>query len=300
MADEVAVRSRTDAPSVRFATARDYIALTKPRITPLLLLAALAGMYLGGPPPLGIAIAVLVAGALAASGANTLNQYLDRDLDALMRRTRGRPIPAGRVAPGVALWLGVALTAGSLAILLAFTNALAAGLTLAASACYVFVYTVWLKRRSTQNIVIGGAAGAIPPLIGAAAVHGEVTLAALSLFGIVLLWTPAHFWALAVLLRDDYARAGIPMLPVVRSPSTTARGILAYTVATVAASLVPYLLGTVGREYLAAAAILGAVFVTQAIVYQRRLRRADARRIYVYSLAYLAALFVAVIATAGG
>lgn len=274
---------------------RDFIALTKPGVLSLLLVTALGGMFLaaGGPPPAGLALAVLVGGALGAGGANALNHYFERDVDELMSRTRARPLPRQRISAEDAFAFGIGLNVAGFVVLALFANLLAALLTLAASLFYVVVYTLWLKRTSAQNIVIGGAAGAVPPLVGWAAVQNDLALPALYLFAIVFFWTPAHFWALALLLRDDYARAGIPMLPVVYGERAAGWGILLYALLTVALTLLLFTTGVVGLLYLVAAVGLGVVFAAFAVQYLRDGRRATARRIYLYSMLYLALLFVA-------
>ena len=275
---------------------RDYLALAKPRIVLMLLLTALAGMFLaagGFPDPL-LAVVVLGAGALAAWGANALNHYLERDIDAVMRRTRDRPVASGRVSPLEALALGVVLNVIGFVILASLVNVLSAVLTLSATLFYVFVYTKGLKRSTPQNIVIGGAAGAVPPMVGWTAVTGSVDPAAIYLFAIIFLWTPPHFWALSLLLKDDYARAQVPMLPVVASLGHTKRQILLYSVLLVVSTLMLYTTGTVGWVYFYTAAILGAVFLYQAWQLLRQPGIQGARPTYLYSLLYLALLFVAV------
>jgi protoheme IX farnesyltransferase len=275
----------------------DLVALTKPPIVALLLVTAIGGMFLAaqGTPPLVPALAVLAGGALAAGGANALNHYFDRDIDELMARTRRRPLPGGRVTARDALAFGVALNVVAFAVLALFANLLAAAITLGAAIFYVLVYTLWLKRTTVQNVVIGGAAGCVPPLVGWAAVRGDLALPAYVLFAIVFFWTPAHFWALALLIREDYDRAGVPMLPVVYGERATAWGILLYAIATVALTVLLFTTRAVGLLYLAAAVGLGALFVGYAVQYVRDARRATARRIYLYSLVYLAALFLAMI-----
>jgi protoheme IX farnesyltransferase len=275
---------------------RDYVTLTKPRIMSLLLLTGVCGMFVGarGVPPAGD-LAVLVVGlALACGGASALNHVLDRDIDSLMgERTRARPVTAGRVLPSYALEFGLVLSALSFVLLAGLVNVLTAALALLGNLFYVLVYTRWLKRSTPQNIVIGGAAGAVPPLVGWAAATGEITLPALVLFGAVFLWTPPHFWALALLIRRDYAAAGIPMLPVVRGGRETARQIVAYTAALVAFTLAPALWGQFGIVYLVAAAALGAVFLWLAWRLRAERTPERARLLFHYSLAYLALLFVA-------
>ncbi|HKY13069.1 MAG TPA: heme o synthase [Gaiellaceae bacterium] len=274
---------------------RDYVALTKPRIMTLLLLTGAAGMFVGaqGVPDLGLLTATIVGLALACGGASALNHVLDRDIDSSMGRTSKRPVAAGRVSPELALEFGLALSALSFVLLGSVVNVLAAVLALVGNLFYVLVYTRWLKRSTPQNIVIGGAAGAVPPLVGWAAATGNLTLPALYLFLIVFFWTPPHFWALALLIKRDYAAARIPMLPVVRGDRETARQILLYTVALVALTLAPVLTGTFGPLYLVAAVLLGAQFLRLAWSLRRELTPRRASFLFHYSLAYLALLFVA-------
>jgi heme o synthase len=274
---------------------RDYVALTKPRIMTLLLLTGAAGMFVGaqGVPHLGLLTATIVGLALACGGASALNHVLDRDIDSSMGRTSKRPVAAGRVSPELALEFGLALSALSFVLLGSVVNVLAAVLALVGNLFYVLVYTRWLKRSTPQNIVIGGAAGAVPPLVGWAAATGNLTLPALYLFLIVFFWTPPHFWALALLIKRDYAAARIPMLPVVRGDRETARQILLYTVALVALTLAPVLTGTFGPLYLVAAVLLGAQFLRLAWSLRRELTPRRASLLFHYSLAYLALLFVA-------
>jgi protoheme IX farnesyltransferase len=274
---------------------RDYVALTKPRIMTLLLLTGAAGMFVGaqGVPDLGLLAATVVGLALACGGASALNHVLDRDIDSSMGRTSKRPVAAGRVSAELALEFGLALSALSFVLLGSVVNVLAAVLALVGNLFYVLVYTRWLKRSTPQNIVIGGAAGAVPPLVGWAAATGNLTLPALYLFLIVFFWTPPHFWALALLIKRDYEAARIPMLPVVRGDRETARQILLYTVALVALTLAPVLTGTFGPLYLVAAALLGAQFLRLAWSLRRELTPRRASVLFHYSLAYLALLFVA-------
>jgi heme o synthase len=281
------------------AFARDLVALTKPAIMSLLLLTALGGMFLAarGVPPFGILAATLIGGAAASGGASSLNHYFDRDIDERMRRTRHRPLPAHRVSTRIAVVWGIVLNAIAFVVLAVFANLLAAVLALAGTVFYILVYTIWLKRTSAQNIVIGGAAGAIPPLVGWAAITGSLDLSAWLLFAIIFFWTPAHFWALALLIRDDYERAGVPMLPVVRGDEFTAWNILAYSATLLPLTLLLFLIGGLGYVYLAAAIILGALFIAYAFRLLRSgavRRRAMARAVYLYSLLYLALLFVAI------
>ena len=274
---------------------RDYVALTKPRIMTLLLLTGGAGMFVGaqGVPDLGLFAATIVGLGLACGGASALNHVLDRDIDRSMGRTAARPVAGGRVSAELALEFGLALSALSFVLLGSVVNVLAAVLALVGNLFYVLVYTRWLKRSTPQNIVIGGAAGAVPPLVGWAAATGNLTLPALYLFLIVFFWTPPHFWALALLIKRDYEAARIPMLPVVRGDRETARQILLYTVALVALTLAPVLTGTFGPLYLVAAALLGAQFLRLAWSLRRELTPRRAGVLFHYSLAYLALLFVA-------
>jgi protoheme IX farnesyltransferase len=272
------------------ALVRELVLLTKPAIMSLLLLTALGGMFLAarGVPPFGILAATLIGGAAASGGASSLNHYFDRDIDERMRRTRRRPLPAHRVSTRVAIVWGVALNVVAFVVLAVFANLLAATLALAGTVFYILVYTLWLKRTTVQNIVIGGAAGAIPPLVGWAAITGSLDLAAWLLFAIIFFWTPAHFWALALLIREDYERAGVPMLPVVRGDEATAWNILAYAASLLPLTLLLFIIGGLGYLYLAAALVLGALFIAYAL----RLLRSGA--VYLYSLLYLALLFVAI------
>jgi heme o synthase len=276
--------------------ASDYVTLTKPRIMSLLLVTGAGGMFVGagGVPPLGDLAAMLVGLALACGGASALNHVLDRDIDRLMgKRTRSRPVAAGRVPAARALEFGLVLSALSFMLLGSTLNVLTAMLALVGNLFYVLVYTRWLKRSTPQNIVIGGAAGAIPPLVGWAAATGDLTLPALALFAIVFFWTPPHFWALALLIKRDYEAAQVPMLPVVRGDSETVRQILLYTVVLVGVTLVPFALGTLGLAYLAAALALGAVFLVLAWRLRAELVPRRAALLFHYSLAYLALLFAA-------
>ncbi len=271
--------------------AADYLSLTKPSIVGLLVATALAAMVAAahGRPHLLAMVAVILGGSLAAGGAHAINCWYDRDIDLKMARTRRRPIPDGRIPAWHALVMGILFNLIAFALLWAWANLLAAALAALATLIYVFVYTIWLKRSTPQNIVIGGAAGAIPPLVGWAAVTGSLDLTALSLFGVIFLWTPPHFWALAQLLARDYRQAGVPMMPVVASTASTKRQSVAYAVATVAVSLVPYFTGDAGWVYLAGALLLGVGLVGVSIL-DLRGRRWTAP-LFAYSIAYLAALF---------
>ncbi|MDE3113075.1 MAG: heme o synthase [Chloroflexota bacterium] len=281
------------------ATARDVIALTKPTIMSLLLLTALGAMFLAqhGVPPADVIVTVLVGGACASGGASALNHYFDRDIDELMRRTRRRPLPSHRVDTRVAVVMGVVLNACAFVILWLGANLLAALLAVSGTVFYVGVYTLWLKRTTAQNIVIGGAAGAIPPLVGWAAVTGSLDLPAWLLFAIVFFWTPAHFWALALLMREDYERASVPMLPVVSGERATAWAILQYAVTLTALTVLLFVIRAAGLVYLGSAIVLGAVLVWYAARLVRASdarRRAVARSAYLFSMLYLALLFVAI------
>ena len=297
------------APRTRGGTVRAYIALTKPRIIELLLVTTIPAMVLAtrSAPPmdlaewLRLAFWTMVGGSLAAGSANAINQYLDRDIDLLMSRTRKRPLPAHAVPPENAVVFGIVLGAVSIVLMAFFVNLVAAFLTLLAIAFYVFVYTLMLKRTTTQNIVIGGAAGALPPVIGWAAVTGSVEVPALLLFALVFYWTPPHFWALALRIRKDYEAARVPMLPVVKGVPETARQIGLYTVLLVAISLVFFAVGRMGVVYLVAAVALGAVFLWRAYGLWRQSASPEGSltqsiRLYRYSISYLTLLFVAVAA----
>jgi len=289
------------------ATIRAYVALTKPRIIELLLVTTVPAMVLAtrdvpGIQPmdwLRLTVWTLISGTLAAGAANAINQYLDRDIDERMVRTRRRPLPAHQVTPERAMVFGIVLGTISIALMAAFVNLVAAFLTLLAIAFYVIVYTIMLKRSTPQNIVIGGAAGALPPVIGWAAVTGNIGLPAIMLFLLVFYWTPPHFWALALRIRTDYAAAGVPMLPVVRGIAETSRQIALYTVLLVAVSLVFAVVGQMGLVYLATAVVLGAIFLWRAFRLWREgaapeASTAQAIRLYRYSISYLTLLFVAV------
>jgi heme o synthase len=293
-ADGGALRGRGAESS---ATLADYVTLTKPRIMSLLVLTAVCAMIAaaGGAPDTVALAALVIGGALACGGAGALNHVLDRDIDRLMGpRTASRPVAAGRISPLRAVVFGLALSALAFAVMTVFANLLAAVLSLCGGAYYVLVYTLWLKRSTAQNIVIGGAAGAIPPLAGWAAAHGTLGLGAVMLFAIVLLWTPPHFWALALLLSRHYEAADVPMMPVVRGAPATALRVLLYTVALVAFSCVPAVLGTFGVGYLVAAVILGGAFCALAWRLWREQTPARAAVLFHYSLLYLSLLFLAV------
>ncbi|HUZ09870.1 MAG TPA: heme o synthase [Acidimicrobiales bacterium] len=277
-----------------------YVALTKPRIIELLLVTTLPTMVVakGGLPPWGLMAATLVGGTLAAGGANAINMYVDRDIDTVMHRTSNRPLVTGAMTPRAALVFAVALELVAFGELWGLVNLLAAVLAVSATAFYVFVYTLWLKRRSTQNIVIGGAAGAVPVLVGWAAVTGSLTWAPIVLFAIIFVWTPPHFWALAVRYREDYQAARVPMLPAVASLVRTTREIVLYTVLLVAVSLLFGGVAHMGVGYTVVALVLGGLFLGQSLHLwgQARADRAigrDAMRLFGYSITYLTVLFVA-------
>jgi heme o synthase len=291
----------SDQPRTLRDSVRAYVALTKPRIIELLLVTTVPAMVLAqrGVPSLGLIWWTLLGGSLAAGSANAINCYLDRDIDLLMTRTRRRPLPAHEVEPERAVVFGIVLGVLSFAVLAYFVNLLSAFLALLAIAFYVGVYTIMLKRSTPQNIVIGGAAGALPPVIGWTAVTGNIGVPALLLFALVFYWTPPHFWALSLRIRKDYAAAGVPMLPVVRGIAETSRQIGLYTILLVAISLVFFAVARMGAVYLAAALILGALFLRQAWVLWRQgtspeASTAQAIRLYRYSISYLSLLFLAV------
>jgi heme o synthase len=276
----------------------DYVSLTKPKVQSLLLLTTVTTMYVAGDPSIGLVLVTVVGGYLAAGGAGAVNHYYDRDIDARMARTADRPVPSGRVAPAAALWFGIALAALSFLLLSTVVNPLSAVLALSGFLGYTLVYTLWLKRRTVQNIVIGGAAGAVPPLVGWAAVTGEITGTSIYLFAIVFFWTPPHFWALSLLMKDEYAAVGVPMMPVVHGERETRRQILLYSVLLYGVTQLPFCAGGFGGIYLACSIVLGAVFIAGAVVLYRRADRRSALQLYLYSLAYLAALFVAMVVDA--
>jgi protoheme IX farnesyltransferase len=277
---------------------RDYLALTKPRIIVLLLITTVATMFVADPsgPSLVIILWTMLGGYLAAGGAGAINHFVDRDRDARMARTCDRPLVTGRIEPRHGLAFGIGLGVASVALLALTVNLVAAALALSGLLGYVFVYTLWLKPLTPQNIVIGGAAGAVPPLVGWAAATGGLTVDALYPFAIVCLWTPPHFWALALLVKDDYERAGFPMLPVARGEAATRRQILGYSIVMVAFTVLPYLTGLFGWIYLAAALVTGTGFIGMAAHLAQRPTRAAAVRLHLASLAYLALLFAAMAA----
>jgi heme o synthase len=282
------------APARAHSLTRDLISLTKPRIISLLLVTAVAPMYAAGDPSLTLVLVVLLGGYLMAGGANAVNMYIDRDIDDRMSRTRLRAIPSGRMLPVAVLAFGVALALAATLILAWFANVLAAAMALAGFYFYVFIYTRWLKRSTPQNIVIGGAAGAFPPLVGWAAVTGRVDLAAVYLFLIVFYWTPPHFWALALLKSRDYGRAGVPMAPLVWGERETKRQMVWYTLILLPLTVLPVALGIFGMTYFVSALVLGALFLWNVV---RVVRARDHGKVawaaYRFSLLYLALLFAA-------
>ncbi len=285
--------------SAAFSGARqvvsDYVELTKPKVQSLLLLTTVTAMEVAGSPSVSRIALTCAGGYLSAGGAGAVNHYYDRDIDAQMRRTASRPIPAGRVAPGAALVYGMTLAVLSFLLLSLTVNVLAASLALAGFVGYVGVYTIGLKRRTPQNIVIGGAAGAVPPLVGWAATRGSLSWTAVYLFAIVFYWTPPHFWALSLLMKDEYAKVGVPMMPVVRGERETRRQILLYTLLLYAISQLPFCAGAFGGVYLVASIALGVLFIAGAVLLYRRADRRTALRLYLFSLAYLALLFGAMV-----
>jgi protoheme IX farnesyltransferase len=280
----------------------DYLTLVKPRIMVLLLITTLAAVLIAASTRpvaateiLRLVMLTMLGGALASGGASALNHYLDRDIDGLMARTSRRPLPSGRMQPRQALVFGVVLSVLSVAVFSIWVNILSAALALAGNLFYVIIYTGWLKRVTPQNIVIGGVAGAIPPLVGWAAVRNDIALPAILLFVIITLWTPPHFWSLAILTRKDYTRAGIPMLPVVRGLDKTRWNILIYTCILVASSLLLSATGAMGLLYLVLAAVLGGAFISQAYLLLKEGTPSRARRCFLYSNLYLALLFASMV-----
>ena len=295
-ADYVVVR--TNARPAWLVVLADYVTLTKPKVQSLLLLTTVTTMLVAGHPSFALVLATCLGGYLSAGGAGAVNHWFDRDIDARMTRTADRPVASGRIAPAAALAFGCGLAALSLLELSLLVNPLAAGLSFLGFLGYVFVYTVWLKRTTPQNIVIGGAAGAVPPLVGWAAVRGSVGGTALILFFIVFFWTPPHFWALSLLMKGEYEKVGVPMLPVVRGEDETRRQILLYTFLLYAVTQLPFCAGGMGAIYLVASLGLGLAFIGGAVRLYRRADRRAALQLYLFSLAYLASLFVAMVADA--
>jgi protoheme IX farnesyltransferase len=275
---------------------RDLVMLTKPRIISLLLVTTVAPMFVAGNPGWLLVVVVLVGGYLMAGGANAVNMYLDRDIDTQMARTKLRPIPSGRMGPRAVLAFGVALATAATFLLARFTNVLAALLALAGFYFYVFVYTRWLKRTTPQNIVIGGAAGAFPPLVGWAAMTGTIDLTAVYLFLIIFYWTPPHFWALALLKQRDYGRAGVPMAPLVWGERETMRQMVWYNVILIALTLLPAAFGAFGIIYLISALVLGGILLAGVVrVAMTKEWTKPAWQVYKFSLLYLALLFLAMV-----
>jgi protoheme IX farnesyltransferase len=275
--------------------AKAYVALTKPRIIELLLVTTLPTMVVAdqGMPSVGLMVATLVGGTLAAGGANAINMYVDRDIDALMERTKNRPLVTGEMSPQAALTFAIGLEVVAFVELWFFVNLLSAVLAVSACLFYVFIYTLWLKRTSTQNIVIGGAAGAVPVLVGWAAVTNSLAWAPVLMFAIIFFWTPPHFWALAIRYREDYAAADVPMLPAVESLHFTAIRILAYTVLLWALTLVLAPVADLGWIYLATAVVMGALFTAMAVRLLRNPTPPLAMRLFTFSITYLTVLWVA-------
>jgi protoheme IX farnesyltransferase len=292
--------ARADAaeavPATAGARVVDFVELLKPRVMTLVVFSGFAGMVVapGDLHPVLAAVAILCI-AVGAGASGAINMWYDRDIDAAMRRTRGRPIPTGRVDPQEAVSFGVVLAIGAVTLMTLAVNLLAAGLLALTIAFYVFVYTMWLKRRTPQNIVIGGAAGAFPPMIGWAAVTGDIGLVPIALFLLIFVWTPPHFWALALYRSDDYARAGVPMLPVVAGAQATKKQMLAYTVLLFPLALLPWLLGVTGALYAVAAAILGALFIVAALRVWLDSGERAARQMFGFSVLYLFLLFTLLI-----
>jgi protoheme IX farnesyltransferase len=276
----------------------DYLEMTKPKVQSLLIFTTVTTMYVAGDPSIGLVLLTCLGGALSAGGAGAINHALDRDIDRVMKRTADRPVASGRVSVAAAIVFGVLLGCASFALLSLTVNPLAAVLAMSGFLGYVLVYTMWLKRTTPQNIVIGGAAGAVPPLVAWAAVTGGLDGTPLYLFAIVFFWTPPHFWSLSLLMKDEYARAGVPMLPVVRGETETRRQILLYAVLLYAVTQLPFCAGAFGAIYLVCSVALGAAFIYGAWRLMRNPSRRTALRLYLYSLAYLALLFGAMVADA--
>ena len=276
----------------------DYFELTKPKVQSLLLLTTVASMLVAGSPSIGLILLTCLGGYLSAGGAGAVNHWYDRDIDLMMERTANRPVASGRVSPRAALTFGLVLVTLAVVELSVFVNPLSAALSFSGFLGYTLMYTFWLKRSTPQNIVLGGAAGAVPPLVGWAAVTGEITLASIYLFAIVFYWTPPHFWALSLLMKDEYAKVGVPMMPVVRGEDETRRQIVLYTVLLITLTLLPVAGGLFGAIYLFSALVLDAIFLVFALSLQRKATRPAALRLYLYSLGYLALLFAAMVVDA--
>ncbi len=274
----------------------DYFDLTKPKVQSLLLLTTVTTMEVAGSPSVSRVALTCLGGYLSAGGAGAVNHYWDRDIDARMKRTANRPIPAGRISPRAALTFGFGLAAASFALMSLTLGVLAASLALGGFVGYVGVYTIGLKRRTPHNIVIGGAAGAMPPLVGWAATTGSLSWTAVYLFAIVFYWTPPHFWALSLLMKDEYAEVGVPMLPVVKGERETRRQILLYTLLLYAVTQLPFCAGAFGGVYLISSIVLGIGFIAGSVLLYRRADRRTALRLYLFSMLYLALLFGAMVA----
>ena len=290
----------TTAQAAALAGARqtiaDYFALTKPKVQSLLLFTTVSAMFIAGTPSAWLVLATVIGGYLSAGGSGAINHWYDRDIDIQMSRTADRPVASGRVSPRAAVTFGLVLGATSVIWLAVLVNPLAAGLSMLGFVGYAVGYTMLLKRHTWQNIVWGGAAGAVPPLVGWAAVEGRLSGLAVFLFFIVFFWTPPHFWALSLLMKDEYAKVGIPMLPVVRGEDETRRQILLYTVLLYAVTQLPFCAGGLSPFYLVASLALGIPFIVLSLQLRRRADRPSALRVYLYSLGYLAALFAAMVA----
>ena len=291
-APQIVVAPRSRARQV----AADYFDLTKPKVQSLLLLTTVTTMEVAGSPSAGRVAVTCLGGYLSAGGAGAVNHYWDRDIDARMKRTANRPVPSGRVSPAAALRFGFGLAAASVVLMTLTVGLLAALLALTGFVGYVGVYTIGLKRRTPHNIVIGGAAGAMPPLVGWAATRGSLSWTAVYLFAIVFYWTPPHFWALSLLMKDEYAEVGVPMLPVVKGEPETRRQILLYTLLLYAVTQLPFCVGAFGGVYLVSSMVLGLGFVTGSVLLYRRADRKTALRLYLFSMLYLALLFGAMVA----
>jgi protoheme IX farnesyltransferase len=276
----------------------DYVEMTKPKVQSLLLFTTVTTMFVAGDPSIGLVLLTCLGGYLSAGGAGAVNHWFDRDIDASMSRTADRPVASGRVAPNAALIYGLTLAALAVVVLAVGVNPLAAGLSFSGFLGYTLVYTVWLKRSTPQNIVIGGAAGAVPPLVGWAATTGGLEWTAVYLFAIVFYWTPPHFWALSLLMKDEYAKVGVPMMPVVRGERETRKQILLYSILLYAITQLPFCAGEFGVPYLVGSVTLGAVFIYGAVRLYRRADRRSALHLYLYSLLYLALLFAAMVVDA--
>ena len=288
--------ARTSAAAGVRQVAADYFELTKPKVQTLLLFTTITSMEIAGSPKVSKIALCCLGGYMSAGGAGAVNHYYDRDIDAQMKRTATRPVPAGRISPRAALTFGISLATLSFVLMWTTLGLLPAALALSGFLGYVLVYTMWLKRSTPQNIVIGGAAGAVPPLVGWAATRGSLSWTAVYLFAIVFYWTPPHFWALSLLMKDEYAKVSIPMMPVVRGERETRRQILLYTLLLYAVTQLPFCAGEFGGIYLGASMLLGVAFIGGAVALYRRADRRTALRLYLFSLAYLALLFGAMVA----